>query len=161
MTFSVTSTISHIRIQDPTEIKSLEKTIQVSLTPNQLALMGLILAQGSGLIISCLLPERASLIQAGTLTLALCLFLRCNTRKTIKHITIENDISCDKRPQIDNQLFEIKPALTPKKAIDAQYFTGRALGIDEKIDHILNELGQSLYRTACWKLIPHPNLFKK
>lgn len=159
MSFSVSSKISRISFCEPKQIITQEKHIQVALKADQLALIGLLLAQSSGLVISYIFPDKSCLVQLGTLTFALSLFLRLSAQKKTTLIPIE-----DSEVQIRNPAYKIFEKITPARVIEApthiihrQY----PLSLDEKIDNVLYDLGQNIYRCCFWKIIPHPTLFKK
>lgn len=159
MSFSVTSKTARISFCEPKQIITQEKHIQVALKVDQLALIALVLAQSSGLVISYLFPEKSYLVQLGTLTLTLSLFLRLNAQKKMSRIPIENS-----EIEIHNPTYKIFEKMAPARIIEAPaYMMERQypLSLDEKIDNVLYELGQNIYRCCFWKIIPHPTLFKK
>lgn len=157
MTFTVSKTLTQIRTTDAGEIHIFKKKSSLTLNSSQLALISLIIAQSSSLIVSYLMPEKAALVQAGTLTLSLALFLKFKSELTSKYLRyhlIEDSVEPSPTPQL------IKAICAPKIEHNPTQENLRPLSLDERIDNILLELGKSMHRALCWKLIPHPTLFK-
>lgn len=159
MSFSITSKTARFSFCEPKQIITQEKHIQVALKVDQLALIALLLAQSSGLVISYIFPEKSHLVQLGTLTLALSLFLRLNAQKKTSRIPIENS-----EIETHNPVYKIFEKIKPTRINEAPSDMMRRqypLSLDEKIDNVLYELGQNIYRCRFWQIIPHPTLFKK
>jgi hypothetical protein len=148
----------------PTSFTATRDCIQASIKIEELALLALFSTQSASCMLSYMFPDQAYMIQAGTLTIALALFLKLHKTRQIRTLTTtqidQNILSLQpyrgpcqfqKNPRVLLLSNDDSDLSAPQNIIINENYRFKP-SLDEKLDQLTNDLIRVLF----WKIIPHP-----